>query len=409
MRRCPPRTIHRYLDLPSTQRIQIHNSHRHNTTPPLQTPIQAPYPLPTYTTHTTATKTQTHLQHFPCSHRIGKSQTQSSHPLTPLSTQAAPSQTHTHLTHSTKLHPTPPNSTQLHPTPPNSTQLHPTPPNSTQLHPNSTQLHPTPPNSTQLHPTPPNSTQIQIQNAALRTATGWTQDTNIQHLHDETLILPIHEYLQLHASQYKQKTQHPSHPLHKHTTYFNPPRQKNTLFNNGLYQTNITTDPHTVTTTNIKTNKRHIHTSIVSMHLATRGINKILRTPPTHNISSEERLPGLTRLTLAQLGTNKSPCLKSYLHKVDTKSHPSPLFPLCNTHTHDTRHLFSCTHIAPHCHPWICWQTPLEWWSCWPDGEISWLVDQSGMIGLPPQTRVKEVGRQQQQVEFGGSEIDEVE
>ena len=51
----------------------------------------------------------------------------------------------------------------------------------------------------------------------LRTATGCTQDTNIQHLHDETLTLPIHEHLQLHASQYKQKTQHPPHPLHKHT------------------------------------------------------------------------------------------------------------------------------------------------------------------------------------------------
>ena len=63
-----------------------------------------------------------------------------------------------------------------------------------------------------------------MQNAALRTATGCTQDTNIQHLHDETLTLPIHEHLQLHASQYKQKTQHPSHPLHKHTTYFNTPR-----------------------------------------------------------------------------------------------------------------------------------------------------------------------------------------
>ena len=35
-----------------------------------------------------------------------------------------------------------------------------------------------------------------IQNAASRTATGCTQDTNIQHLHDETLILPIHKHLQ---------------------------------------------------------------------------------------------------------------------------------------------------------------------------------------------------------------------
>ena len=65
-----------------------------------------------------------------------------------------------------------------------------------------------------------------MQNAALRTATECTHDTNIQHLHDETLTLPIHEYLQLHASEYKQKPQHPSSPLHKHTTYFDTQRLK---------------------------------------------------------------------------------------------------------------------------------------------------------------------------------------
>ena len=35
----------------------------------------------------------------------------------------------------------------------------------------------------------------------------------------------------------------------------------------------------------------------------------------------------------------------SYLHKVDAKSHPSQLCYLFNTHTHDTHHLFNCTHI----------------------------------------------------------------
>ena len=74
-----------------------------------------------------------------------------------------------------------------------------------------------------------NKLQVML-NAALRTAIRCTQDTNIQHLHDATLTLHIHEHLQLHASQYKQKTQHPSHPLHKHTTYFNTLRLKKTLF-----------------------------------------------------------------------------------------------------------------------------------------------------------------------------------
>ena len=105
-----------------------------------------------------------------------------------------------------------------------------------------------------------------MQNAALGTAKGCTQDTHIQHLHDETLILPIHEHLQLHASENKQKTQHPSHPLQKHTTYFNTPRQKNTIFNNDRYTINIATYPHTVTTTDIKT------TCAIYIHLLSLGI-----------------------------------------------------------------------------------------------------------------------------------------
>ena len=150
------------------------------------------------------------------------------------------------------------------------------------------------------------------------------------------------EHLHLHASQFKQKTQHISHPLHKHTTYFNTTKLKHTIFNNAHYTTNIPTDPHTVTTTDIKTNVRHIDTSIVSRHQATRGNDKILRTPPPHISSSEEILPCLTCLTIAQLRTNKTPFLKSYIHKVDAKSHPSPLCPLCNTHTHTT-HIISST------------------------------------------------------------------
>ena len=63
------------------------------------------------------------------------------------------------------------------------------------------------------------------------------------------------------------------------TQTFNTRRLKKTIFNNGRYTANIPTDPHTVTTTDIKTNMRHIHRSIVSRHLGTRGNTKILHTP----------------------------------------------------------------------------------------------------------------------------------
>ena len=66
-----------------------------------------------------------------------------------------------------------------------------------------------------------------VQNTALRIATGCTHDTNTQYLHDETNVLPIHQHLQLHASQIRQKAQHPTHPLHKLTIHPHTPRLKN--------------------------------------------------------------------------------------------------------------------------------------------------------------------------------------
>ena len=92
------------------------------------------------------------------------------------------------------------------------------------------------------------------------------------------------------------------------------------LKNNGYNTTNIPTDPHTITTTDIKTSMHHIHTSIVSRHLATTGNNKIIRTPPPHINSFEEIHPRLTRRTPAQSRTNKSLFHKSYIHKFDIPS-----------------------------------------------------------------------------------------
>ena len=109
MRRYPLSTIYRYLDRPSTQRIQTHNSHSYNTTPPLQKLVQTTYPLPTYTTHTTAIQTQTHVQHFHFSVRIGKTQTQSSHPLTP-SPPTSPRDKHMHISHTPLI----PRTTRIH-------------------------------------------------------------------------------------------------------------------------------------------------------------------------------------------------------------------------------------------------------------------------------------------------------
>ena len=146
---------------------------------------------------------------------------------------------------------------------------------------------------------------------------------------------------------------------------------------------------------------RHIHTSIVSRHLATRGNNKILRTLQPHISSSEEILPRINCRTFAQLRTNKSPFLKSYLHKIDAKLHPSPLCPLCNTHTHDTHHLFNFTHICTTLAPLDLWAYPagvtalLVRWTEKLDGGPQARTSDSPP---PPLSRAMGVGRQQQQI-----------
>ena len=85
-----------------------------------------------------------------------------------------------------------------------------------------------------------------MQNAALRTATECTQDTNIQHMHDETLTLtlPIHEHLQLHASQYKHNTTSITSPTQTHNI------DQHSKAKNPLFLTTAATQqtfPHTPT------------------------------------------------------------------------------------------------------------------------------------------------------------------
>ena len=146
--------------------------------------------------------------------------------------------------------------------------------------------------------------------------------------------------------------------------------EKNTILTTAAIQQTFPQTPHSHYIRH-KNNMRHIHTSIVSRHLATRGNNNILCTPPPHISSSEERFP--TSL-VAPFPNSEQTNLPSSNHTY-TKSHLSPLCTLCNTHTY-----------APPCHPWSHgaagqMERYAGWWT------------KIGMIALPPQTRVKGVGR----------------
>ena len=137
----------------------------------------------------------------------------------------------------------------------------------------------------------------------------------------------------------------------------------------------------------------HIHTSIDSRHLATRGNKKILRTPPPHIISSEEILPRLTGCTLAQLRTNKSPFHNSYIQKITsipsipthTHTHTTHIISSSTAPRYDTRHVVTLGFVdRPR---WNDGTAGLM------DGLAGWWTS-SVKIGLPTLVRVKGMCRQ---------------
>src|SRR6476469_1532668 len=126
---------------------------------------------------------------------------------------------------------------------------------------------------------------------------------------------------------------------------------KQTIFENTSFTTNLDANPTNTTETTIQRNMREIHHSVVENHLQSLKPNKIINQPAPPISKDKQSLRRKTRRTLAQLRTNKSPFLKSYLHKIDPQNHPSQLCPLCNTQNNDTKHLFTCSSLPTYLTP----------------------------------------------------------
>ena len=83
----------------------------------------------------------------------------------------------------------------------------------------------------------------------------------------------------------------------------------------------------------------------------------ILRSSPSVS-PAELLLSRETRRTLAQLRTNKSPLLVSYLFSIGDPRHPSPLCPLCLMHDHTSSHLFECKSLPTSLSSLDLWTNP---------------------------------------------------
>src|SRR6476469_1331455 len=148
------------------------------------------------------------------------------------------------------------------------------------------------------------------------------------------------------------KAQLPTHPLHSLTKQ-NPSRRQlqQTIFENTSFTTNLDANPTNTTETTVQRNIKEIHHSIVENHIQSLKPNKIINQPAPSINKDEQTLLRKTLRTLAQLRTNKSPFLKSYLLKIDPQNHPSPLCPLCNTQKNATKHLFTSSSLPTHLTP----------------------------------------------------------
>ena len=201
-----------------------------------------------------------------------------------------------------------------------------------------------------------------VQNSALRVATGCTADTEITHLHDETNVLPIKDHLRLHSSQLRQQVQHPDHTLHRLTRQPKQKRYKKqtTFDNNNSYTMNLDTNPDQTNDKTIKENMKTIHTRLVDTYLRQKPKNPLLNDNPPDIDQTEEALPRMTRRRLAQLRIDRSPLLRTYLHKTDPDQYPTDKCPLCKTKTHDTRHLFDCKKIPTDLTTTDLWTRPTD-------------------------------------------------
>ena len=140
-----------------------------------------------------------------------------------------------------------------------------------------------------------------------------------------------------------------------------------------LYITAITTDsddednledvPYIIETPEeYKALLKIIHTNEVSDTLENRENNRVLDQPAPKIHKSEVKLPRETRRILAQLRSNFSPFLQSYMQRINNniEENVSDLCPKCAEEPHTTSHLFRCRENPTDLEPIALWEDPIQ-------------------------------------------------
>ena len=193
-----------------------------------------------------------------------------------------------------------------------------------------------------------------IQNKALRIANGCLTLSGIDHLHQETKVLPIKEHATMLTKQFTASFTNPTHPGFKHFLLAPPPRNiKKSLTNHK--QCIISYQDRGLS---VKETIKRIHTDTVQDIIPKLEENRVLKDKPPDIDPSELTLPRKCRTELARLRSGFSRNLKSYMSRIDPEVVDK--CPECDTSPHDVEHVFNCPMNPTELDPSDLWLRPTE-------------------------------------------------
>ena len=198
-----------------------------------------------------------------------------------------------------------------------------------------------------------------VQNAALRISCGATKMSSIDHLHQETQVLPVRDSLSLICSQFLARTLQPHHPSHHVVTSDpGPRRMKKTLHSSFLPLVSHFLVDGVMPPASYRDAITELHSAAVTDSVDHQTANRVLLTPPPPIDESELSLPRSHRTALSQLRSGFCPSLNSYQFRVGWNASQS--CPECDHPDHSVSHIFQCPARPTTLTPLDLWVSPCE-------------------------------------------------
>ena len=200
-----------------------------------------------------------------------------------------------------------------------------------------------------------------MQNHCLCVITGSHLAASTEHLHHETMTLPVDDHLQLISRQFLATALQRSHPSFEVVSAQPGPRPlRHTLTSRHSQAVAPFLRGGAIPDGGRADALKDLHTSAVAVAVNNMDSNPnrvILARPPAIH-SSEAKLPRHWRSALSQLRSGFCRCLNSYRAVLDPTT--STLCPDCNADNHSVRHLFECATFPTTLLEVDLWSNPLH-------------------------------------------------